>query len=333
MASSIKQLDHSTLKAFENTAAGHDGVLSDPSGELIIKPCTQAEIDFYQQTLVEHPEFAELMPTFMGTLQLGASAQAKDVAAAQDLFETSDAQKDQGLRGTKVPTETAIVLENLEHGFSKPNVLDLKLGSRLCDPKNTTSEKAQRLDSVASQTTSGSLGFRIAGMKVWNGKSFDTYDKLYGRNFTADNVKDGFATFFSGLASGLKVDEAAELLETIEAEISKARHMLERLESRMYSASILIVYEGDAAALDTLMGGQPKTPRLQEKAPTLGEVQKSEDEEEDEDEEQPPTAYKVRMIDFAHAAWTPGQGNDENVIDGLKNVEKQMDGLITRFAE
>ncbi|TKA77429.1 hypothetical protein B0A55_04824 [Friedmanniomyces simplex] len=329
MAVNSRQLDPSTLKAFENAAAGHDGVLSDPTGELLIKPCTGTEAEFYQQTLQEHPDFAELIPAFMGMLQLGAPAQAADSAAVQELVQSSQTQKDQS-HSSKIATETAIVLENLEHGFSKPNVLDLKLGAKLY-ADGTAPEKAQRLDKVASETTSGSLNFRLAGMKVWNGESFDTYDKFYCRKFNAENVKDGFATFFSGLSTGLKQDEAAELLETIEAEIAKARNALERLESRMYSASILIVYEGDNAALETLMGGVPKTPRAQEKAPTLGEVKRSEEEEEEEDENEPPTAYKVKMIDFAHAAWTPGQGKDENTIMGLKNIEKQMDMLITRL--
>ena len=198
-----KQLDPATLKAFGNAAAGHDGVLSDPSGELLIKPCVGTEADFYQKTLQDHPDFAELMPTFMGTLELGASAKAAESTSAQEMLGDSQAQKDKVLHGAKIATETAIVLENLEHGFSKPNVLDLKLGSRLY-ADGTAPEKAERLDKVASETTSGSLNFRIAGMKVWNGTSFDTYDKFYGRKFNADNVKDGFATFFSGLSTGLR---------------------------------------------------------------------------------------------------------------------------------
>ncbi|KAI7185999.1 hypothetical protein KC352_g22499, partial [Hortaea werneckii] len=129
MASSSNQLDASTLKSFENAAAGHEGVMSDATGEMLIKPCTDAEVNFYQKTLLEHPEFAELMPTFMGTLSLGAPAQAVDSTAAHDLLATSEAQKEERLHGSKIATETAIVLENLEHGFKKPNVLDLKLGA------------------------------------------------------------------------------------------------------------------------------------------------------------------------------------------------------------
>ncbi len=330
MADKSKQLDASQLKAFENAAAGHDGVLSDPSGELVIKPCIEAEIKFYQDTLHEHPDFAEMMPTFMGTLQLGEPAHAPSVTAAHENEEMTQATKDQQLlHGVKIATLSAIVLENLEHGFKQANVLDVKLGSQLYED-GTKAEKAARLDKVAAETTTGSLNFRIAGMKVWNGEKFDIYDKFYGRQFNAKNVQNGFETFFSGLTTGLKADEAQELLETILAEITKTRHMLEKYESRMYSASVLIVYEGDSGELGELMGGEPKTPRVDERAPTRLEVKKSIDDEEDE-EEKPPVAFKVKMIDFAHAAWTPGRGKDDNVIIGLKNVEKQMDQLIARF--
>ena len=328
-----KKLDASQLKAFENAAAGHDGVQTDESGELIIKPCTASEIEFYQQTATEHSDFAELMPTFMGTLELGSSAQVQDATAAHEPAEITQQAKDQQLlHGAKIATKTAIVLENLEHGFKCPNVLDLKLGARLY-ADGTKPDKAERLDKVASETTSGSLNFRIAGMKVWNWKDFDVYDKFYGRKFNADNVKDGFATFFSSLsAPGVRTEDAQQILETILAEITKARHILEKAESRMYSASVLIVFEGDSDALDTLMGGEPKTPRVNEKAPTLREVKKSELEEEEEDEEDvKPAAYKVKLIDFAHAQWLPGKGPDDNMIKGLMNIEKQMDQLIARF--
>lgn len=328
MTSLKKPLDTSSLKVFENAAAGHDGVLSDQSGALFIKPCTAAELAFYQQTLAEYPNFAEFMPTFMGTLQLGAPPQAVNGAAGYEMIERAEAQ--QRLYGAKITAETGIVLENLEHGFTHPNVLDLKLGARLY-ADGTRDEKAARLDKVASETTSGSLGFRIAGMKVWNGSSFDIYDKLYGRHFNANNVKDGFATFFAGLRTSLDRDATAQILEMLQAEIVKVRHALERTESRMYSASILVIYEGDSDALKALIHTEPKRPRVDERAPTsdeVGEIDVEETEEDDELEDDELVAYHVRLIDFAHATWTPGSGKDDNVIAGLKNIEKQLDQLI-----
>jgi 1D-myo-inositol-tetrakisphosphate 5-kinase/inositol-polyphosphate multikinase len=122
-----QQLDSTQLKAFSNAAAGHDGVLSDESGEMIIKPCTDSEIEFYQNTRTSHPDFAELMPMFLGTLSLGEPS-----TTAVPMVELSQEQKDVSLlHGTKIATQTAIVLENLEHGFKQANVLDLKLGARL----------------------------------------------------------------------------------------------------------------------------------------------------------------------------------------------------------
>jgi 1D-myo-inositol-tetrakisphosphate 5-kinase/inositol-polyphosphate multikinase len=169
-------------------------------------------------------------------------------------------------------------------------------------------------------------------MKVWNGKQSETYDKFYGRKFSAETVNEGFETFFASLfAPSAKKEESIALLETILAEITKARHILERTESRMYSASVLIVYEGDAETLSPLMKGEDKKPRMEEKAPTTLEVQQSEAEEEDEEEEGPPPAFNVKMIDFAHAQWTPGKGPDENVIKGLKSIENQMDALIAKL--
>lgn len=378
-----KALDHTKLKAFENAAAGHDGVLSDESGELIIKPCTASEVDFYQESLTKHPKFYELMPTFMGTLTLGplttntiaaaAATAAADYAAAaaaaagtttattDDILPTelSEEQRDKTLlHGKKISTETALVLENLEYRFYRPNVLDLKLGARLY-AEGTNPEKAARLDRVAAETTSGSLYFRIAGMKVWNGQSFTIYDKFYGRQFTRNTVHEGFSTFFASLASSNDTDVAKpyarELLETILAEVTKARHSLESSESRMYGASLLIIYEGDSAALATLMGEEYAPPRTSEqgdeRAPTKDEVEQREQEAEAEEAEEAevddgeeeegaegeevlrstPTTHSVKMIDFAHAAWTPGQGPDENVILGLKNIENQFNLLIPRF--
>nr|POE51853.1 inositol polyphosphate multikinase [Quercus suber] len=333
-----QSLDASSLKAFENAAAGHDGVLSDESGELIIKPCTNDELEFYQQTTAQHPDFAALMPAFMGTLQLGAPAAAETSAPLADhelLTQARDQQhQQQKLHGAKIPSTTAVVLENLEHGFTHPNVLDLKLGARLYAAESTRVDKAQRLDQVSAETTSGSLNFRIAGMKVWNGAALDVYDKFYGRGFTAETVAQGFTTFFEPLRRSLARAETEEVLCTVRDEVAKVRGVLERAESRMYSASVLVVYEGDGAALRSLMEREKVEPEVVERTPTNMEAGQSEendeeDEEEEEEETEEPAAFKVKMIDFAHAQWTPGLGADENVIKGLKNIEAQLDSLIS----
>ena len=64
-------------------APSSDGVLTDQSGDLIVKPCTVAETAFYQSALQKHEAFASLMPTYMGNLGL-ASKEEKEAVKKQD---------------------------------------------------------------------------------------------------------------------------------------------------------------------------------------------------------------------------------------------------------
>lgn len=434
---------------------GHtsDGILSDPSGALFIKPCTPAEVSFYESALASHPDFAAFMPTFMGTLKLGdpskeplpvlestAVADAARVIAggvatgeavdddtsmlANDGAATQTPSDDVGpLRGKRLTTDLAIVLENTTSGFVRPNVLDLKLGSQLWDSSASPAKRA-RLDKVASETTSSSLGFRIAGMKVWQGggggggstsnKDTDTaidggtegyriFDKLYGRAFTADNVSKGFKEFLSIRGTRKDRDLRHIMAGRLTADVKRIRQVLEREESRMYGASILIVYEGDAASLEKALELEEQARIEAEQAKATARVDKSrsaprspgsvlaqqptshssevrtgqeqdnihyeehhdddkddgldeeaevnheeeergviveqdeggdnddvdddhdDDDEEEEEESSLPKAHEVHLIDFAHATWTPGLGPDENVLKGVRNVERILE--------
>lgn len=65
------------------------------------------------------------------------------------------------------------------------------------------------------------------------------------------------------------------------------------LEVRMRGASLLIVYEGDAARLERILSDEGGTQGRQ---------------------------AQVRLIDFGHATIVPGQGADRGVLLGLKTV-------------
>ena len=41
----------------------------------------------------------------------------------------------------------------------------------------------------------------------------------------------------------------------------------------------------------------------------------------------PVKVHDFRLIDFAHASWTPGQGPDENTLVGIRNLIKIMEEL------
>ncbi|KAF3483133.1 inositol polyphosphate multikinase [Arthroderma uncinatum] len=396
-SSKAQKLDEGNFVAFDHAAAGHEGVRCDESGGLIAKPCTEKEILFYESG-ANHPAFQRYMPTFIGSLTAGAPQGALDLSTANAeaplLVASAETSKDNSSLplelattkasipisrpakkpeepwvpsgGKKLDTGLSIVLENITDGFVRPSVLDVKLGARLWDD-DAVPDKRAKLDKVASETTSGSLGFRIAGMKTWAGEGKDIkqlesdidisadhlpstssekvkskskviesegyrrFDKWYGRGFNEHNVKQGFETFLASAKAG-KIDRSAFVAGRVAAELRSIQSVLESEESRMYSASVLIVYEGDPEAFERALEMESKEAANSESLSTRtaghgGDDDDDDEDEEEEEEEDTPKVHDIRLIDFAHASWTPGQGPDENLLRGLRNVARIMEDL------
>lgn len=340
-----------------------DGVLSDLSGELIVKPCKQPEIDFYQ-TISAHPEFAYYTPTFFGTLSLdqNPAEAASSLVAQVKRHSSSLSPPSTAIVGTtpstsspttatllstppqawtpssgqKIQTDSAIVLKNVSVGLRKPNTLDVKLGARLW-ADDAPPQKRQKLDDQSDKTTSRSLGLRIAGMKTWAGPNsagqsgvgldgFKIYGKEYGRTFDADTVKKGFDEFFFIENAGVTRKLGRKVIRRFLDDLRGLQGVLEKEESRMYSASLLFVYEGDGAGLEEDF--KKENELLQADSGLNGA--EAEDSDADVDSVEAyrlPKIQAVKMIDFAHAAWTPGQGPDENMLFGIRNLIKILDEL------
>ncbi|KIW94170.1 uncharacterized protein Z519_05486 [Cladophialophora bantiana CBS 173.52] len=373
-------LSESELVAFDHTAAGHDGISSNASGSLIIKPCTQAEIDFYESAK-DHPLFQAHMPTFIGSL-----SQHDDQDAVAPLLESSqdgvaapphvDGIATQGAvtettpglmrrvswkpsGGKKITTGLAIVLENVVSGFKHPNVLDVKLGVRLWDD-DAPLAKRRKLDEVTAKTTSGSLGFRLAGMKMWAGagaedaevevppaekeyvevkNGYRSYNKYYGQSFSADSVDDAFTTYFGGIVQEEENGDAATkrirfkrqraefLIRRFIRELESIQYVLENEESRMYSASVLMVYEGDPEALEVSIAGEEEEDGRDGVDGGEGMLQ---DDDDDEEDTRPHKVHELRLIDFAHARWTPGEGPDQNAIKGIQSLLAILRDLVAK---
>ncbi|KAF2458896.1 inositol polyphosphate kinase-domain-containing protein, partial [Lineolata rhizophorae] len=331
-----------------------DGVLADPSGEMIIKPCTADEIAFYESANSSHPAFAAYMPTYMGTLSLDKPEAAESAAATAEPTASGTAATlgldDVGpMHGKALETSRSIVLQNVAAGFSKPNILDIKLGAVLYDAASTRPEKRARLDKVAAETTSAPLGFRVAGMRVWQGAAaaaadaaagstsgvagtddtvsldraanYKEFNKIYGRVFSADNVLAAFREYAVVPAAGVTPQMALDVIRGFRAELQNVQRVLEQEESRMFSASLLFVYEGDPSRYKAAKEAERTTPA---KA-------KAVEDDDAESEDEPPKVSALKMIDFAHASWTPGLGPDENALKGVRNVGKILEDLYSEL--
>lgn len=332
-----------------------DGTLCDVDGELFIKPCTPAEIAFYETSVAAHPEFAEFMPTFLGTLTLDQQQSASLEEQGAALLATHTAGH---VQETEVPvaqhtipevvvpvkttkkiiTNSAVVLENAAHGYVQPNILDVKLGVRLW-ADDAPREKQIRFDKVTEETTHKELGFRIAGMRVWQGpgakgedidkEGFKIYDRNYGRfSVNKDNVVDAFRKFIFVESAGIDEELGRLVSQAFLTEVERIQEILEGQESQMFSASLLFIFEGDGVALRTALEDASNPPPKMTNGNGNGNGNsngdrngnQSEDEDEDEEEELGPRIYTVKVIDFAHAQWTPGQGPDENSLKGVRSV-------------
>lgn len=328
-------LSYSATAPFRTTKtdpANSDGVLSDPTGAVVVKPCTRTEIDFYHSVVANHPDLAPHFPAFMGELSLAADQGAAKEAVESDTIVTADGTVER-LHGKKLDTDLHIVLENIAYGFKRPNILDLKLGKQLWDEK-AKPEKRARLDEVANSTTSGSLGFRIAGMRTWKGEAvpevpselkeytessdkdgYWVYNKMYGRKFSTEDIKEGFEAYVLPQGKSLEqLARAQEILAFFLGEVKDIISVFEKKESRMYSASILLVYEGD-------VDEYAKTKKILR---SVG----AEDDEGDDDDEDPPKLAAVKLIDFAHASFREGEGSDENALRGMRSTAGILKELL-----
>jgi len=288
-----------------------------------------------------HPALADLLPTFLGTLELTASQSASlEEASAEILNKYSVPDEPHHLqlhhkviKTKKIATNRAIVLGNALHGFKRPNILDVKLGVRLW-ADDAAAEKKERFDRITAETTHKELGFRVAGMRVWQGHDaprgghvdrhgFKIYDKNYGRDeLNATNVSEAFRVFIFTETAGIDDELGRLVAQAFAAEVAEVQRALEAVETRMFSASLLFVFEGDGEALREAMEEASKPLPQAEGEGDGADAEEESDDDDDDDDEIPPKIYAVKLIDFAHAEFVPGQGPDENSLTGIRSVAK-----------
>jgi len=151
-------------------------------------------------------------------------------------------------------------------------------------------------------------------MKVWNPSTEEhtVYPKTYGKTLTTSSLPDGFSNFFASLTNPT---HKRLIVQRLIADSEAIHTMLSSHESRMFAASILFVYEGDAEALE--MG-------IQAEAREEVVIDDDDDEEGEDEETSPQFITKTKLIDFAHATFREGLGPDMNVLVGVQNLLEHL---------
>ncbi|KAI0150356.1 inositol polyphosphate multikinase [Xylariaceae sp. FL1272] len=283
-------------------------------------------------------------------------------------------------KNKRIKTNRAIALLNQSYGFKKPNIMDAKLGYRLW-ADDAPEKKKERFDQITAETTHKNFGFRVAGMQVYKGSTveselneegFRIYDKDWGRFAVNDeNLVESCRKYIFNEAAGIDEELGKLVAGLFATDLQRVQEVLENEESRMYSSSLLFVFEGDGkalrAAIDELKSDGAERQRVAAEATApagkrtttirnvgansrvdsgidMGEdelklvaetvprhvLDELDDEEEEDDESEMsvfPHIYTLKLIDFAHADWTPGQGPDENVLKGVRSLVKIFEQL------
>ena len=159
-----------------------------------------------------------------------------------------------------------------------------------------------------------------------DGEGYRVYDKNYGRGFVGrEDVRGAFEEFLCVKRAEVTRGLGEKVARRLREEVRGMERVLAGEESRMFSASILFVYEGDGEVLargleeEESEGRRCDGDKGDEEVDEEDEEGDDDDDDDDDDVEGPHIAV-AKLIDFAHASWTPGQGPDENALQGVRNV-------------
>eukprot|EP00291_Cryptomonas_curvata_P016757 CAMPEP_0172163902 /NCGR_PEP_ID=MMETSP1050-20130122/7535_1 /TAXON_ID=233186 /ORGANISM="Cryptomonas curvata, Strain CCAP979/52" /LENGTH=407 /DNA_ID=CAMNT_0012834155 /DNA_START=53 /DNA_END=1273 /DNA_ORIENTATION=+ len=192
----------------------------------------------------------------------------------------------------------SLLLEDLTNGYRCPCVLDIKMGLSTAAPDRRP-EKLARCKSKDMTSTTGSLGARICGMRVYKVEQgeFEQMDKHWGKKLTPKEFCAGLERFFN---NGRRVRR-----RLVPRFLDRLRQIQEVMEKQtayhFFASSILFIYEGYEEAGDG-----------------------AEDAGADD-----AVRMDVRMIDFAHVFEKKESSSDTDAsyCSGLANLMQVLEDI------
>uniref|UniRef100_A0A7S4NTG6 Kinase n=1 Tax=Guillardia theta TaxID=55529 RepID=A0A7S4NTG6_GUITH len=249
---------------------------------------------------------------------------------------------------------TLILLEDLTLGFRCPCVLDVKMGVCTAAPDRSESKRLS-CEAKDKITTTGSIGARICGLRVYQVKSHEyrMLDKHWGKNLTFQDFSEGMQIFFN---NGVRIRRriAHRMLELLKP----IARMMESVKYRFYASSILFIYEGleehpSDAGVDE-MEEPAHEDHIESDAQVVESIDPSKNVSQGQHTDADPNfdsaknaesiqkenqglyaridenaRIEARMIDFAHVFPLEGtiEHRDESYLCGLKNLMAVLEGI------
>ncbi|KAJ1654970.1 hypothetical protein IWQ61_005197 [Dispira simplex] len=308
----------------DTLVAGHRDTLG-AEQTMVRKNTTQMEYEFYE-SLKMHTRLLRWVPRYVQGSLLPPTKCRNPWACAQELYYKKYPRRAKSYQ---------VVMDNVLQRYSKPSVLDIKVGRRryermaIQEPVRQGMKKTFLMDWI---------GYSPQGFRVYNPSegNYTHYSKLFGKvqlPFTQAAVMSKF------FPKDMSVARKLQILDLFINKVDELSKDMKSEELRLYGSSLLFIYEGDPTVEWTKFRESSGTdtattsltlPGLESSIPSdsSSTITRRGGQDEANPLSQPLTnddLYGVYMIDFAYTEWTPGKGPDKEFLEGLKHIQILLD--------
>lgn len=303
--------ESSSLKIFTGQVAGHGQILQLPNGSLV-KPSCPVELAFYQIVKENNLPLINFMP---------------------ECYNFDDSWEE--IKKKYIPNDGFYInMENLILPFEKPNIIDLKLGTRLYDD-NANEAKREKMILNASSTTSLKTGLKICGLQIRDNETNKTMKigKDYGRKLTPNNLPQAILRFLLSYTnsscyhkSDLDKEEqemdqsvfihpdplALKFISLVLKQVVALQQVIEQCPVRIYGCSLCLIF--DSLTL-----------------PADHSHDHVHDHDHDHDHDTTSPHFSIHLIDFAHSTCVdPELGVDTCLMTGINTLIRILQEFLNR---